>query len=1411
MSTWRVEVAGADGHCTPITIEAEPESSVTTLLAELEQLGHSTELATVDGRFLDPTATFADLPLVHGSVVDCSGTGALPRPVARAGTYLCAISGPDAGSWWPLTIDRPTTIGRAGIADIGVNDSLMSSEHCTITLLANGTAAIADHQSRNGTSVEGIAVTTGSLVEPGSYIHAGSSVLTTIRVDETERAVLGHNDGPSIPFQRRFREALEGLEIEMRAPREPSKRRPQAGMILRSLTPLFTGLMFAFITGRWYFLVISVMSPIMFGLQHRKRQQQQSEEEEENGEKYAEDKAVYDAQLEHNLREKRLRDRSASLPGGYSTLFSFVRHRRVWERLPSDQDFLALSVGLARLQVEVGEEKSLQWGKPLQVEMGRIGSLAIVGQLDRARAIARGLVMNLAASHSPSEVKLWIVSDSSRANDWEFTRWLPHTFIDETRSRIAMSEQRRNDLIANLRQEVEARRAAADDSKKGELTLPIHIVIFDGPEALESSEITRLLVDGRRVGLHGITIDEALTPEGAGGTLTIGAQADEASFESVAQPFVENVLTAEMRAEPAMLAARSLAGLRPSGNEDVGSIASSVRLIDMLGIDDVAPESIAADWLSSEPSTSIAVGMAADTPFVVDVVSHGPHGLVGGTTRSGKSEFLKTLITGLCLRNHPDDLSLVVVDFKGGIDYELAANLPHLVDVTGNMDIAGFTRTIELIDAEQRRRQVLFKDAQASNLNGYRKARSENPDLIPIPRLIVVVDEFSELLENPEGKDRLKRLESVTRIGAGLGVHLLLVTQNFENQLPAQIAANAGMRICFRVQAASHSKAVLDVGTAAEIPAGRPGRAMARLQGRDLQEFQSARVAGRRKALSAGPPKVNIELSPIGSLLDSQAEATSEEVPSHETDMHELVYSMIEAAKHAGWTKTALPWTGELSRDVALGEAFDLDATGADFPIGVIDLPHEQRVSALTVNDRTPHLALIGDAGAGVVDALISIGTSAALRRSPDDLHIYGIDLAGEGLDCLEALPHCGTVIVKNEQLTSRLVRFLADEAALRRARMKGSGKLDAPHLLVLINGADRMLSQGDGQVSQNLIPLIGLMKDAPGTGVQLVLSGSPQFIRHRLGQAIDTRLICEIADDANLAGLVPREHRGPLNGRLRTYVASEGVFAQIATVGGLDVSRHEVLDEIGKHLKATVPQQRKPRQFEEVVWPLEWDSIADRPLTPPADFAQPLPMGLEVETGEMVWLDNAEDGPVVAVIGPRKSGKTTALHALARWASELGWFVVAVPMSRRSTIAGAPEVDMTIEASQLEEVMEKRDQSRPVLVLLDDIHRYRGTDTDFACLTEPQADVMVAMTGPPDFFSVRTGVLRQLPDVRSGMLLSPAGSLDGQALGLRRLAPDTMAGMRPGKGIFSIAGEPALFQVPNATVGELAGAGVKS
>ncbi len=230
------------------------------------------------------------------------------------------------------------------------------------------------------------------------------------------------------------------------------------------------------------------------------------------------------------------------------------------------------------------------------------------------------------------------------------------------------------------------------------------------------------------------------------------------------------------------------------------------------------------------------VGTAADAGFVVDIARDGPHALIAGTTGSGKSEFLQTLVASLACANRPDELTFVLIDYKGGAAFGACAALPHTVGVVTDLDGRLVERALTSLQAELKRREAALAAAGAPNLEVFRAGGGV------LPRLIIVVDEFASLAE--ELPDFVGGLVGIAQRGRSLGVHLVLATQRPEGVVSADIRANTNLRICLGVVRESESRDVIDATDAARISRATPGRGYARTGHSELQAFQSGRVGG---------------------------------------------------------------------------------------------------------------------------------------------------------------------------------------------------------------------------------------------------------------------------------------------------------------------------------------------------------------------------------------------------------------------------------------------------------------------------------------------------------------------------------------------------------------------------------------
>ncbi len=945
-------------------VEVGDGATVDAVVEALSKQGYKTPLS-IDGQSFRGQISFESTAVRNGATIYSASANLKPSAPLRPDRYLVVVAGPAAGQWVLLPSSGIVLLGReARILDLS-DDPRLSKRHAELHLHVDGRVGVLDLGSANGTVVDDTAVG-NDLVElhTDGFLLVGDSVFRVVTLTKDDFAVLS-GEGPTVPFQRRFRNQRPNAVLEVEFPRDLTSTSSGAGSSWwRSLVPLASGAVMALITGQLVFLFVIAIAPIVYVVEAYRQKSGQAKKAREEAASFRQAQDAANQRLS-TARQAFVNSQRIEYPAaGESVLRTVALHRRLWERLPSDPDFSLLTIGVGTKSSPVSIVK--EHGRapdadflrlvPITVTLAEVGSLAIVGAGPKTRKVTTGLLLNLAATHAPDEMVFWLFSGEHVAEEWNWFRWLPSVWSEAGTARIAVSASGRNALLSDLRSTFEEREERQDDHKQ---SLPLHVIVIDGGGFFTPGQISDMVRNGPHVGMVFFVLDERVVADGASGSLTVDSRRSVASFESRLHAPSE-IVVAQVVPALATRAARVLAGLQPSRSGERSVSLSSSRLVDLFDITDASAPALAHRWTTHSPRTSVPLGAAMRPSYELDIVD-GPHGLVGGKTRSGKTEFLKSFIAALSLANHPDDLAVVVMDFKGGVDYDLVRRLPHVIEVSSNADLDRFERTIAMLSAEQERRQGLFVAAGGANLPAYREARRRRPELPPIPRLVVLVDEFGELMSTEVGKRHLRALESVAHVGGALGLNLVLVTQNFSQALPDLIDSQAGFRVCFRVEQGAQSKVVLGSTIAATISPRNQGRAYVSVSGSAPFEFQSSRVAGRRREIEGlVTAKVMVRRAPLGTLFAVEAASADPDVPSEESDLTTVMDVVAEAARLSGWTESAIPWPDRLASDIPLEVAWRMHgASGDSVPFGVLDLPERQRTDALLLN-HDEHLLLLG-------------------------------------------------------------------------------------------------------------------------------------------------------------------------------------------------------------------------------------------------------------------------------------------------------------------------------------------------------------------------------------------------------------------------------------------------------------------
>jgi DNA segregation ATPase FtsK/SpoIIIE, S-DNA-T family len=1431
----------------------DPHATVDDLLDALpDGRGDATGIV-VEGRWFDGDVEVADVNLHEGAVLQLASTPPRPRP-PRGGPDLVVVAGPDAGR--SLALDgRTATVGRDPSCDLRLDDPTVSELHLEFEPGALGHWVVRDLGSSNGTWIDGPAVTKPTTLETEVVIRCGATHLR-LRYERVEDRPLGVDPhhratGGVVPFNRPPRPALPHEPEPSDLPEEPAPSGARRALSVVSIVaPIVLGGVLVWVTGNWRFALFLLMSPVLAVGNWLSSRRQAAKEDTASSRAFRAALRDLDGDLDAAADHERAR-REVLCPD-LAEVARRVRtpSSRLWERRPHHPDFLRLRAGIgdvpwdppvtvprdrppAAVQ-EVLDRHALLPRAPVEVDLSRGGVVGIVGDRGAAMALARSLVCQAAAHHGPADLGIAILAREDRARDWDWAKWLPHVRDASGSGRWLAGDRGSADalltaLTAGDRDDDRGgglRSGARGDHRpegRHVLTVLDDVALTQGRRAP-----ARRLLRGDHHPAAGIVIAETADQLPAV-TTTVIELFSELGDAELRRPQaawgVDELVIGGCTDVTARELARTLARYEDPELELVGAgLPRTVRLLPLLDGDDLGVEEVARAWARDlpDPPPATPLGVGEDGVLHLDLVADGPHGLIGGTTGSGKSELLRSLVAGMAARVDPDHLVFVLVDYKGGSAFDRCAELPHTVGVVTDLDGHLGERALRSLEAELRHRERLLRDAGAQDLPDYLRCGSPAG---PLPRLVVVIDEFATLAA--ELPDLLGALVGIAQRGRSLGVHLLLATQRPSGSVNANIKANTNLRIALRVQDAQDSLDIIDRRDAAELSRDTPGRAYVRLGPGDVELVQTplstaASPPERRTTVRLGPFPFAPRL-PVIDHADPDAAGPS--------DLERLVTSVREAFRRTGRPAPRRPWLEMLPERLdldelagggvagdgggvpgddggdgeggaggdgeggggvegAAGTAAVADATAW---FGVADDPDHQRRVPVGWTPREGHLGLFGMVGSGTTTALVTLALALTRTHPPDRLHLHALDLGAGGLAGLAGLPHVGAVVPATAgELREKLLRTLRRE--LDRRRELSPAELAAqPTVVVLVDGIGSLLAEFEGTDGlEEGERFRRVFNDGPTVGIVFAVTGDRLgALPTRYGAAVARKLLFRHADPHEFGAVGIRTTSLPRFVPGRAVDATSELVVQVAHPGGTGDLRAEVA-AIAARWEDT-PGPPAPRTL-----PPRVDAGA-LPVGRVAGGVLELPVGLAEEDLAPVAV-RLHPGEHALVAGPPRSGTTSTLALLARQARAADPAAVLVALcSSRSPLYGLEPLDAAGPLADLAGVVRSAlTDPRRWVVLVDDapaVHDVDGVLTALSSSRRPRLHVIGA--GRTD--DLRGGFAhwtRTLRQARAGVLLQPNLAVDGELLGVR-LPRRVPVGLEvPGRGFLVDDGVARLVQL---------------
>ena len=873
---------------------------------------------------------------------------------------------------------------------------------------------------------------------------------------------------------------------------------------------------------------------------------------------------------------------------------------QIWERSPEDNDFMTVRLGmgyddlcvrvrsplenqnqiyqmdtddLEELIQQIVEETRLVDAVPARLNLLQYPTVGVIGSRPEAAAFVRNLIVCLAATHYYRDLKIVGFFDEEEQELWTSLRWLPQIWDDEKQIRFLSFSPQERERLCDIFEDLMRQRS---DRKAEDGPAAPHYLFLVGTKEMEFSSLMQkwLLSNRPELGVSTVFLCEDrrelprkccyqidLTPKEPRCPIAFPTAAKNRQFSFTPDP--------AMRPEDFDAFCRMLSAIRVQESEEEMGFPSAVTFLQGVGAERVEDLNIWQNWQNSRPWETLAAPFAllqSGKTFSLDILdgADGPHGLVAGTTGSGKSELMKAWLLSVAMHYSPEDVSFIVIDYKGGGMANELTDLPHLVGTITNLD-GDIYRPLYSLNAEKLRRMKIFGECRVSNIKDYDRGVREGRFSEKLPRLLIVTDEFRELKKNEP--EFLNTLVSIATVGRTLGMHLVLATQSPNGVVDDQLRDNMRLKICLRVENAAASRDMIGIGDAAKLT--QSGRALVKVGNEDCFMIQSfwcgAPYVENRSTAAASGNQVRLVLNTGERVKTVMEEHTRSK--SNATEMDVLARHIRRTVEAHGIPRMPCPWLPALPARLPLsalnvpgafdGSSWERTMPWMSIPVGLYDIPALQEQGPLLLNLADEgHYAIYGIHEEDRSNFLRMVLTSAGLWYTPADVNIYILSFSNANLLPFREMPHVGDVILRTEEEKfPQLFLLLEKEIYERQAKFSEqgvstlqeyrvtSGK-ELPAIILAVDNILGLLQEYPD--SEQLIIKIGQNCDT--LGIYLMFTANNQTgITYKLLNNIKSCVCFEMADQNEYRTIVgrPAEIAGlpSANLNLSPHIAGRGYW----------------------------------------------------------------------------------------------------------------------------------------------------------------------------------------------------------------------------------------------------------------------------
>ncbi len=845
------------------------------------------------------------------------------------------------------------------------------------------------------------------------------------------------------------------------------------------------------------------------------------------------------------------------------------KRSNLWERGINQSDFLTLRLGIGNMPIvadikyskekftleeddlqklvyPVVNENNMLNNVPITFSLIEKYITSIIGKNNLNYEFFKGLFLQMMTFHSYEFLKIVVLTNKENESKWQYLHNIPYVFDDNHQIRFFATDIDETKEISLYLEKIYQDRKNQNnyDYKNAN---EYYVIITDNYHSYRDIEIIKdILNQDTNLGFSLIIFSDRIQnlPSECHNFISVEKQRS-GIFESeigidhqkeFATEFVDNNVLIDC--------IKKIANIPIDINSEDKQLPSVVSFLQMYNVGKIEQLNIANRWMNNNSKKSLAVPVGIEksgTLLKLDLHEkyHGPHGLIAGMTGSGKSEFIITYILSLAVNFSPNDVSFILIDYKGGglagafENRETGVKLPHLAGTITNLDTAEMNRSLASIQSELRRRQHLFNEARDSlgestvDIYKYQNFFKEGKVSEPIPHLMIISDEFAEL--KSQQPEFMGELISAARIGRSLGVHLILATQKPSGVVNDQIWSNSRFRVCLKVQEKSDSNEMIKCPDAAYLK--NVGRFYLQVGYNELFALGQSAWCGAqyypKEKLKKKIDQSLVVVDNIGNVINVQeSELNKENEVSMGEELNNVLKHIIDVSKVVNIKAKPL-WLPKISAEIFIENIENIyEYQEKEFIlnplIGMYDDPNNQHQGIVTMPLSDDGNSLIyGSSGSGKELLLTTMIYSLIKWHSPKEVNLYIIDFGAGTLKMFEKAPHVGDVILSTqEEKIKNLFKAVNGEIEKRKklfanyngdyqSYIKNSGKT-LPYTIIVINNYDSFIDAYDYSEEINQIS-----RECDKYGIILVFSvNSTSSVRYKTKQNFKANITLQFNDN---------------------------------------------------------------------------------------------------------------------------------------------------------------------------------------------------------------------------------------------------------------------------------------------------------